>query len=189
MIMARTENTDVPLGTPCPDFRLPSVDGRTVARDDFRDRPVLAVLFICNHCPYVRAVEDRLIALQRQYGPRGVQLVGICSNDPTDYPDDRPERLLARSREKAYGFPYLVDATQDVARAFQAVCTPDIFVYDAERKLAYHGRVDDSWQQPAKVKSKDLAAAFEALLAGLRPSREQHPSIGCSIKWRRSGTS
>jgi peroxiredoxin len=184
--MALTENEDVPLGTPCPDFRLPSVDGKTYARDDFRDRPVLVVMFICNHCPYVQAVEDRLIALQRHYGSRGVHLVGICSNDPTDYPDDRPERLFARWLDKGYGFPYLVDATQDVARGFEAVCTPDIFVYDRDRTLAYHGRVDDNWQQPAKVKQKELAAALEALLAGLRPSREQHASVGCSIKWRPS---
>ncbi len=184
--MALTENQDVPLGTPCPDFRLPSVDGKTVARDDFRDRPVLVVLFICNHCPYVQAVEDRIIALGREYGPRGVQLIGICANDPTDYPDDRPERLLARWREKQYGFPYLVDAVQTTARAFDAVCTPDIFVYDRDRKLAYHGRIDDDWQHPAKVTRRELAAALDALLAGGKPSVEQRPSMGCSIKWRAS---
>ena len=183
--MALTENRDIPLGTPCPDFTLRSVDGKTVARDEFRDRPVLVVLFICNHCPYVQAVEDRIIALQREYGPRGVQLVGICSNDPTDYPDDRPERLLARWREKAYGFPYLVDETQDVARAFGAVCTPDIYVFDPERALAYHGRIDDNWKEPEKVKRRELAAALDALLTNQVPSHEQLHSIGCSIKWRR----
>jgi peroxiredoxin len=184
--MALTENRNVGLGTPCPDFRLPCVDGTTVARDDFRDRPVLVVLFICNHCPYVQAVEDRIIALQKDYGARGVQLVGICANDPTDDPDDRPERLLARWREKQYGFPYLIDATQEVASAFDAVCTPDIYVYGPDRTLAYHGRLDDSWQTPVRVKRRDLASALEALLAGLKPSREQHPSMGCSIKWRKA---
>jgi peroxiredoxin len=184
--MALTENRDIPLGTPCPDFRLRAVDGRTWARDDFRDAPVLVVLFICNHCPYVQAVEDRIVALAREYGPRGVQLVGICANDPTDYPDDRPEKLLERWREKDYGFPYLVDEAQDVARRFGAVCTPDIYVYDRERRLAYHGRIDDDWRDPAKVRTRELAAALDALLAGRAPSAVQHPSMGCSIKWRRA---
>ena len=184
--MALTESRDLSLGTTCPDFRLRSVDGKSVARDDFRGKPVLVVLFICNHCPYVQAVEERIVQLRRDYGPRGVQLVGICSNDPTDYPDDRPERLLQRWREKDYGFPYLLDETQDVARAFNAVCTPDIYVFDDDRRLAYHGRIDDNWQQPAKVKRRELAAALDALLAGRAPTREQQASIGCSIKWRKA---
>jgi hypothetical protein len=112
-----------------------------------------------------------------------VQLVGVCANDPTDYPDDRPEKLLERWRKMDYGFPYLVDDTQDVARAFDAVCTPDIYVYGSDRRLAYHGRIDDNWQQPAKVKRRELAEALDSLLAGRQPSREQHHSIGCSIKW------
>jgi peroxiredoxin len=181
--MALTENRDLALGTACPDFRLPSVDGRTVARDDLKDAAALVVMFICNHCPYVQAVEDRIIALAREYGPKGVQFVGICSNDPSGYPDDAPPRLLARWREKGYGFPYLVDASQAVARAFDAVCTPDIYVYDRARRLAYHGRIDDNWQQPSKVKRRELAAALDALLAGKAPSAEQVHSIGCSIKW------
>ena len=181
-----TESRDLPLGTPCPDFRLESVDGKTFARDDFREKAVLVVTFICNHCPYVQAVEDRILALQREYAPRGVQLVGICSNDPTDYPDDHPKRLLARWREKRFGFPYGVDESQDVARAFGAVCTPEFFVYGADRRLAYHGRLDDSWRDPAKVTKRDLAAAFDALLAGTSPAGEQVPSMGCSIKWRRA---
>ena len=185
--MALTESRDLALGTRCPDFRLRSVDGSTVARDDFRDAQALVVMFICNHCPYVQAVEDRIVALGREYGPRGVQLVGICSNDPTDYPDDQPEKLLERWRAKQYGFPYLIDETQDVARAFKAVCTPDIFVFDRNRELAYHGRIDDNWQQPAKVKRRELAAVLDALLAGQAPPREQHHSIGCSIKWRKAG--
>ena len=182
--MALTENRDVPLGTPCPDFRLPRVDGGTFARDDARGKPVLAVLFICNHCPYVQAVEDRIIALAREYGPRGVQLVGVCSNDPTDYPDDRPERLLARWREKRYGFPYLIDESQAVARAFNAVCTPDLYVFDGDRTLAYHGRIDDDWQHPEKVKRREMAAALDEILAGRAPSSPQTHSIGCSIKWK-----
>jgi peroxiredoxin len=183
--MALTENRDIPLGTPCPDFRLVSVDGRTVARDDFRDKPVLVVMFICNHCPYVQAVEDRIVALAAEYGPRGVQTVAICANDPTDYPDDRPAKLLERWRAKRYGFPYLVDESQDVARAFGAVCTPDIYVFDRARTLAYHGRIDDNWQTPSKVTRRELAAALDALLAGGRPAAAQHHSIGCSIKWKK----
>jgi peroxiredoxin len=184
--MALTESRDLPLGTSCPDFRLKSVDGKTFARDDFRDKPVLVVMFICNHCPYVQAVEDRIVRLNRECAPRGVQFVGICSNDPTDYPDDRPENLLRRWREKGYGFPYLIDDTQDVARAFGAVCTPDIYVFGPDRKLAYHGRIDDNWQQPAKVTQRELAAALDALLAGRQPAREQVHSIGCSIKWKKA---
>jgi len=147
---------------------------------------VLVVMFICNHCPYVQAVEDRILALQREYAPRGVQLVGICSNDPTDYPEDRPESLLRRWREKSYGFPYLVDETQEVARAFGAACTPDVYVFDRARRLAYHGRIDDNWKEPAKVTRRELAAALDALLAGKEPPREQAHAIGCSIKWRKA---
>jgi peroxiredoxin len=182
--MALTENRDVALGTPCPDFRLRAVDGTTVGRDDLRDAKAVVVMFICNHCPYVQAVEDRIVGLAREYGPKGVQFLGICSNDPTGYPDDAPARLLARSREKGYGFPYLVDESQQVARAFGAVCTPDIYVYDGERRLAYHGRIDDSWQDASKVTRRELAAALDALLAGRKPAAEQLHSIGCSIKWK-----
>ena len=185
--MALTESREIAPGAACPDFRLPSVDGKVHARDDFRAAPVLVVMFICNHCPYVQAVEDRIVALDREYAPRGVQFVGICANDPTDYPDDRPAELLRRWREKAYGFPYLIDESQDVARAFGAVCTPDIYVFDRERKLAYHGRLDDNWQRPEKVERRELAAALDALLAGRRPAPEQHHAIGCSIKWRKAG--
>jgi peroxiredoxin len=182
--MALTENTDLALGTPCPDFRLSSVEGDIVGRDDFATAPVLVVMFLCNHCPYVQAIEDRLIALARTYEPKGIQFVGVCSNDPTHYPDDAPAKLRARAREKGYGFPYLVDETQQVARDFGAVCTPDLYVYDRERRLAYHGRLDDDWKNPDKVTRRELAAALDALLAGTARSQEQLHSIGCSIKWK-----
>jgi peroxiredoxin len=171
-------------GTGCPDFRLPAVDGKTYSRDDFAQASALVVMFICNHCPYVKAVEDRLIELNRTYAPRGVQFVGVCSNDAATYPDDAFDKLAERWREKDYGFPYLHDEAQDVARAFGAVCTPDIFVYDRERQLAYRGRIDDSWKDPAKVTRRELAAALDALVAGDRPAADQKPSLGCSIKWR-----
>ena len=171
------------LGAACPDFRLPAVDGRTYARDDFAASPVLVVMFICNHCPYVKAVEARLIGLRREYGARGVQLVGVCSNDAASYPDDAFDELAARWRERDYGFPYLHDEAQSAARAFGAVCTPDIFVYDRARRLAYRGRIDDSWKDESKVTKRELAAALDALLAGDKPVATQRPSMGCSIKW------
>ena len=176
------------LGAPCPSFRLPAVDGKTYARDDFAASAALCVMFICNHCPYVKAVEDRLIRLARAFGGRGVQMVGICSNDAESYPDDSFDKLRDRWRDKEYGFPYLYDEAQDVARAFGAVCTPDIFVYDRGndglRRLAYRGRIDDSWKDESKVTRHELAEALEALVSGRAPSAQQRPSMGCSIKWR-----
>jgi len=180
------ETPPLELGAACPDFRLPAVDGKTYARDDFAGKPVLVVMFICNHCPYVKAVEDRLIRLARELEPRGAQFVAICANDAENYPDDAFDKLAARWRERGYGFPYLHDESQDVARAFGAVCTPDIFVYDRDRRLGYRGRIDDSWKDESRVTRRELAAAIEALAAGKRPSPEQRPSMGCSIKWRQA---
>jgi peroxiredoxin len=182
------ESARATLGTPCPDFRLPAVDGRTYTREDFGASPVLVVMFICNHCPYVQAVEDRLIALAREYEKRGVQFVAICANDAASYPDDAFDKLAERWRNKAYGFPYLHDESQAVAKAFGAVCTPDIFVHGRSKEgthtLAYRGRIDDSWKDPARVTRRDLRDAIEALLQGQPPAAQQLPSLGCSIKWR-----
>jgi peroxiredoxin len=176
------------LGAPCPSFRLPAVDGKSYARDDFAAAQALCVMFICNHCPYVKAVEDRLIRLARAFEGRGVQMVAICSNDAESYPDDAFDKLRDRWRAKEYGFPYLHDEAQDVARAFGAVCTPDIFVYDRAkdglRRLAYRGRIDDSWKDESKVTRHELAEALEALVSSRAPSAQQRPSMGCSIKWR-----
>ena len=172
------------IGAPCPSFRLPAVDGRTYARDDFASAPVLCVMFICNHCPYVKAVEDRIIRLAREVEGRGVQMVAICANDAEGYPDDSFDKLKQRWQAKEYRFPYLHDDKQDVARAFGAVCTPDIFVYDRFRKLAYRGRIDDSWKDESKVTRQELRDALEALLDGRAPAAQQRPSMGCSIKWR-----
>jgi peroxiredoxin len=172
------------LGAPCPPFRLPAVDGKSYGLRDFDPSPVLVVMFICNHCPYVQAVEDRLIALAHEVGPAGAAFVGVCSNDAVSYPEDAFDRLAERWRRKGYGFPYLHDQDQQVARAFGAVCTPDIFVFDADRRLAYRGRIDDSWKDESRVTRRDLRDALDALLGGLRPSAEQRPSMGCSIKWK-----
>jgi peroxiredoxin len=184
------ESSRSSLGTPCPDFRLLAVDGKTYTLEDFGGAPVLVVMFICNHCPYVQAVEDRLIALRREYDPAEVQFVGICSNDPTAHPEDSFEQLAERWRKKDYGFPYLHDESQAVARAFVAVCTPDIFVYDrgkdGKRKLVYRGRIDDSWKDPSRVTRRDLRDAIEAVRAGRTVDSVQYPSLGCSIKWRQA---
>ncbi len=173
------------LGTPTPDFDLVSVDGQRYSLASFKDKKVLVIMFICNHCPYVQAIEDRILQLQRDYAAQSVQLVGICSNDPTDYPDDSPENLKKRWQTKDYRFPYLVDETQEMAKAYGAVCTPDIFVYDINRKLVYHGQLDNNWKEPDKVTRRDLQEAIDTLLKGQKPSENQMSSMGCSIKWRK----
>lgn len=165
--MALTSSTTVALGTPCPDFKLKSVDGKTYSLSDFEGSKALLVAFICSHCPYVRAIEDALIALKIE----GCQVIGICSNDPKNYPEDSPEALLKHWREKNYGFPYLIDTTQEIARAFNAVCTPELFLYDAKRKLYYHGRM------------QELESAVRDLLADKPAPIKQAQSIGCSMKW------
>ena len=182
MVLLHSEKKAI--GSPAPPFALSSVDGKKYSLTDFASKKVLVIAFICNHCPYVKAIEERLITLAHAGQEKGVQWVGICSNDPTDYPDDKPESLLKRWREKKYGFPYLIDESQDIARAYGAVCTPDIFVYDEKRRLAYHGRLDDNWQEPEKVMRQDLREAIEKLLSGRRPTPDQYPSMGCSIKWK-----
>lgn len=182
--MALTYTPEAELGTACSAFTAPSVDAKTYTLADFNSKPVLVVMFICNHCPYVKAIEDRIIATAKRLEPLGVQFVGVCSNDPTDYPEDRPEALKARWQEKNYGFPYLIDESQVMAKAFGAVCTPDFFVYDSNRRLAYRGRLDDSWKDATKVTRTELEDAVRTLLKGEKPSPEQKPSMGCSIKWR-----
>jgi peroxiredoxin len=183
MVLLNSEN--IPLETPAPHFILSSVEGKKCSIDDFKDKKVLAVMFICAHCPYVQAIEDRIIQLRKDFEGKSVQFVGICSNDPTDYPEDKPENLRKRAEKKGYGFPYLVDITQEVAKAYGAICTPDIYVYDSDRKLAYHGRIDDNWKDPNKVTKHELREAIETLLAGRQPSPAQMSSMGCSIKWKK----
>ncbi len=183
--MALTYTPPGELGSPCPDFTLPGVDGKTYSLKDFADAKALVVAFICNHCPYVQAIEDRFIALAKELTPKGVQFVGICANDPTDYPEDRPEELKKRWLEKRYGFPYLIDEEQEIARKFGAVCTPDFYVFNSARDLVYRGRLDDSWRNPERVKRQELKEAVLRVLAGQPPDPAQNPSMGCSIKWKK----
>ena len=181
--MALTYTPEAELGQPCHEFTLPAVDGKTYSLNSFAQSKVLVLMFICNHCPYVKAVEDRLIALGRFFKSSDVAFAAICSNDPTDHPEDTFENLKARWSEKSYPFPYLHDREQVVARAFDAVCTPDFFVYDSNRRLAYRGRLDDNWKDPSKIKSEDMKQAIQNLLNGMKISNQQYPSMGCSIKW------
>lgn len=183
MVLLNSEK--ITLGTPAPPFKLKSVDGKPYSIEDFKDKKILIVLFICAHCPYVVAVEERIIQLRKDYEGKSVQLVGICSNDPTDYSEDRPENLKMRAEKLGYGFPYLVDETQEVAKAYGAVCTPDIYVYSPERTLAYHGRIDDNWKDPSKVSKSELREAIDLILTGKIPPPSQMPSMGCSIKWKK----
>jgi peroxiredoxin len=182
--MALTYSKGLPLGTRLPDFDLPGTDGRNYSPASFADAELLVVVFTCNHCPYAIASEDRLIALQREFSTRGVRFVLISSNDAVRYPEDSFENMARRAREKDFPFPYLYDESQQVARTFDAVCTPDIFVFDRARALRYNGRIDDNWQQPGLVTRHDLRTALDDLLAGRAISIDPVPSMGCSIKWK-----
>jgi peroxiredoxin len=182
--MALTYTPDPEIGAACPEFRLPATDGKTYSRRDFEGAEACLVMFICNHCPYVKAIEDRLIALGRSYLGKSVKIVAICANDAENYPDDSFPMLKKRAEEKNYPFPYLYDESQEVARTFGAVCTPDFFLYDGSMRLAYRGRLDDSWKEPRNVTSEELRAAIDSLLSGARPPVKQTPSMGCNIKWK-----
>lgn len=170
-------------GKPCPTFSLPATDGHNYKASDFLVGKPLVIMFICNHCPYVKAIEDRLIQLGRDLQKLNIPVVAICSNDDKNYPDDSFENLKKRSLEKSYPFVYLHDHTQEVARAFGAVCTPDFFVYDSQGLLAYRGQLDDSWKDPTQVKNRELYDAVIELSQNLPISKKQTPAMGCSIKW------
>lgn len=174
----------VQIGTSAPDFSLQGIDGKTYTLTSFTDQKVLVVVFMCNHCPYVQACEKRIIALQKDFAPQGVQFVGINANDSVKYPDDSFEEMKKRAAMVGHNFPYLWDESQAVAKAYNAVCTPDIFVYDQNRKLVYRGRIDDNWQEPAKATKHELKEALEYLVKGKPLSPQQNPSMGCSIKWK-----
>ncbi len=183
--MVMTPSTMIPLGSPAPDFRLPTPDGKLVGRDDFKDAPALLVMVICNHCPFVKHIRDGLAAFGRDYRDRGLAIVAINANDVANYPEDSPEKMKEEATAAGYTFPYLFDESQGIAKAFGAACTPDFFLYDGDRRLAYRGQFDAS--RPSTdlpVTGADLRTAADAVLAGSPPPSDQIASIGCNIKWK-----
>jgi len=183
--MVAVNSTMLPLGTKAPDFRLPDTGGKIVSLADFKSAPALLVVFMCNHCPYVKHIRAGLAQMARDYKPRGVAVVGINSNDVANYPEDSPAKMAEEVQRAGYIFPYLYDETQEAAKAYHAACTPDIYLFDEDQRLAYRGQLDDS--RPGSsipVTGKDVRAALEAVLAGKPVPPNQKPSIGCNIKWK-----
>ena len=186
--MARTASNMLPLGTPAADFDLVDTQGQRVRRDDFRGRP-LVVAFICNHCPYVKHLRVGLRDFGQAYPPQKLAMVAINSNDAQAYPDDAPDRMAIEASAAGYAFPYLFDASQQVATAYQAACTPDFFLFDPAHRLVYRGQFDASRPgNDLQVDGQDLRRAVDAVLAGQPVAPDQRPSLGCGIKWRPSRT-
>lgn len=169
-----------------PDFSLKGTDNKTYSLDDFKNAKALVVVFSCNHCPYVKAYEDRMIAVQRDYLDKGVRLVAINSNDAAGYPEDSFENMEKRAKEKGFNFPYLCDQSQETARAYGATHTPHLFVFDGARKLAYTGKIDDNWQDAKAARQPFLREALDDILAGKAVRTPQTHAIGCTIKWKNS---
>lgn len=184
--MVKTPSTMIPLGSEAPDFRLPDVvSGDELSLGDLKSDVATVLMFICNHCPYVKHLQDGLVEVADEYIPKGVSFVAINSNDVQNYPDDSPERMKEVAEEKGYQFPYLFDETQEVARAYDAACTPDFFVYDRDLRCVYRGQFDDSRPGNGKpVTGKDMRMALDSIVAGEAIKWEQVPSIGCNIKWK-----
>jgi thiol-disulfide isomerase/thioredoxin len=183
--MPAAQSTMLDLGTPAPDFRLSDYNGKPVSRDDFGDAKALLVVFWCNHCPFVKHVRSQFSKFAREYVARGLAVVAIASNDVGTYPQDGPRGMAQEAREGGYAFAYLFDETQDVAKAYRAQCTPDFFLFDAKRRLAYRGQFDASRpNNGVPVTGADLRAACDAVLAGKSAPSDQKPSVGCSIKWK-----
>jgi peroxiredoxin len=179
------QSTMLALGTQAPQFELPSLTGGTVALGDFTGSPALLVMFICNHCPYVKHAEKELSNLVAEYQAQGLEAVGICSNDVDQEPEDTPEGLREQVERAGFSFPYLIDETQEVALAYRAACTPDLFLFDADQKLAYRGQMDSSRpKNDEPVTGEDLRSAIAAVLSGGQPDPQQRPSLGCSISWK-----
>lgn len=184
--MALVPSTMLPLGTPAPGFSLPEPHtGRILSLSGFDGAPALLVAFLCNHCPYVKHIAGRFAAVAREFRTEGAAVVGINSNDASTHPEDGPEEMKGEVERRGYAFPYLYDETQEAAKGYRTACTPDFFLFDADRRLAYRGRFDSSRpSSDAAVTGSELRAAMRAVLAGETPSPEQMPSIGCNIKWR-----
>ena len=183
--MVRTASTMLPLASAAPNFSLQNVDGKTVSLRDFADKPALLVIFMCNHCPFVIHLRSDLAKFAKEYQAKGLAIVGISSNDVDAYPQDGPELMKAEHKNAGYTFPYLYDGDQSVAKAYNAACTPDFFLFDQGRKLVYRGQFDDSRPKTdIPITGADLRAACDAVLAGGPITAEQKPSIGCNIKWK-----
>jgi thiol-disulfide isomerase/thioredoxin len=184
--MAATESTMVGLGTPAPDFHLPDVlSGKTVSLDSFAVNKALLIMFICPHCPYVKHVQEELARMGQDYAATGLAIVAISSNDAGQYPEDSPDGMRKQAKELGFVFPYCYDESQETARAYDAACTPDFFLYDQSRRLVYRGQFDDSRpKNTVPVTGADLRAAIDAVLAGGPVEEPQKPSIGCNIKWK-----
>lgn len=172
------------IGSSAPDFSLPGIDGKNYALSSFISKRILIVIFSCNHCPYVQAYEERIKEIQKDYTDKGVQIIAISSNDAVKYTEDSFEQMKIRSDEKSFNFPYLYDEDQSLARAYDATHTPEVFVFDENRKLVYHGKIDDNWHEPQKVNSKYLREALDEILSTQEVSVPETYSIGCTIKWR-----
>lgn len=183
--MPPVESVMLPLGTSAPDFNLPAANREgSVSLADFADTPLL-LMFICNHCPFVKHIRSELAALGSEYEKKGVAVVAIMPNDVANYPDDAPEKMAREAEDAGYTFPYLYDESQSTAKAYKAACTPDFYVFDKDHKLAYRGQLDDARPKSlTPVTGHDVRMALDAILAGLAPNPEQKPSIGCSIKWK-----
>jgi peroxiredoxin len=187
--MVKTASTMMPLGTKAPDFSLVNVDGTTVALCDFEEASALVVMFICNHCPFVKHIAYQLATIGRDYIPQGVGIIAINSNDTSKHPEDSPEQMVHEAENRGYLFPYLFDEEQTVAKAYRAACTPDFFVFDRDHKLIYRGQLDDSRpSNDLEVTGNDLRSAIDAAVAGESIEEDrQTPSIGCNIKWFEGG--
>ena len=184
--MAQTPSNMLPLGTRAPAFTLPdTVSGKALSLDAVKGSKGTVVLFICNHCPYVKHINAELVRVARDYQARGIALVAISSNDVANYPEDAPDKMKATATQLGYTFPYLYDESQAVAKAYQAACTPDLYVFDAGLALVYRGQFDDSRPNRGAATGRDLREAMDAVLAGKPVRADQKPSVGCNIKWRR----
>ena len=183
--MTETASTMLRLGTLAPRFQLPDPHGKQTSSEDFSGAPALLVAFICNHCPYVKHIRSRFAALATEYQARGVAVVAVTSNDVENFPEDSPEKMAEEIVQAGYTFPYLYDASQEVARAYDAACTPDFFLFDRNRRLVYRGQFDDSRPKNGlPVTGADLRAALDAVLEGRPVPGDQKPSVGCNIKWK-----
>ena len=183
--MALTNSTMLPLGTTAPDFSLPDTNSKIVSLADLKDAPTLLVMFICNHCPYVQHVAYTIAKVGRDYQKKGLAVVAINSNDAQSHPADSPAMMRQEVKRVGYTFPYLYDESQSVAKAYRAACTPEFYVFDKQRKLAYRGRLDGSSPgNPVPPSGNELTAALDAVIAGKSPSPDQKPSMGCNIKWK-----